>query len=456
MSNTNDNALPIKGLIKIVAVVLVLFTGLVCFFECKGYNNDQDWQIVQSVGGKISVVSAGGYYNKAFGTVWTYPKYMHFNYTQEATADYPNDESIEVVFNDGGTAKISTVMRIQTPTNDDQRRAFHRQFGGDLKAVRNSVKAHLSNTLRSTAPLMSSSEYQTARKSEYSQLVEQQLNQGLFEMRRVEKVLKDTFDSTGKPIAVFATEIILNDKALPTVAQPSPLQQYGVFVGQFSVTHEEPDAKTKEQFAVKKDAFLAAENSKAQREKEVQQRLMVEEKGRREKAEIEAESNKLLAAATIKANQEKLVAETLANQEKNVAETNASKLVAVALQTKAAAMTAAEQAKSVAETNAAQELTVAQLQRQAAEENAKKQITLAEAQKTSLALGGALSERERVLAQIAADRDVRVAAELSKIQVPSTIVNGGSGASGGDLTSNLMNIRLLEASGLIHGVSQAK
>jgi len=451
-STSTNSGVNFKKALTLGAMAIAVLAAVIVLFESMGKNNDQDWQVLQSVGGKIEIIDRGGYYCKWFGTVWTYPKYMQLEYTEEKTILSPNDDSVTVTFTDGGTAKVSTVLRIQTPTSVEQRMTFHRQFGGNLEGVR----AHLTNALKTTGPLMSSSEHQTARKSEYSQLVEEQLNQGLFEMRRVDRVMKDQFDATGKPITVFATEVILNEKGLPTVAQTSPLRDVGINVMQFSVIETDYDKKTLEQFAVKKDAFLAAENSKAQREKEVQQRLMVEEMGRRQKAEIEAESNKQLAAATIRANQDKLVAETTAQQEKVVAETNAAKLVAVALQTKAAAETAAAQEKSVAETKAAQELAVAQLKKQAAEENGKAQIILAEAQKKSIELAGAITEKEQKLAEIAANRDVQISANLSKIAVPQFIISGANeGKDGGaGLTNNLINLRLIEAAGLIKSASK--
>ncbi len=184
---------------------------------------------------------------------------------------------------------------------------------------------------------------------------------------------------------------------------------------------------------------------------------MVEEKGRRQKAEIEAKSNQELAAATISANQSKLVAET-----------EAAKLVAVALQTKQEMETKANQEKSVAEiaaarqvavalltkqeaeTKALQQLEVAKLERQAAEENARKQIALATAQKESLALGGAISEKDRVLAEIARDQAIGVARELSKIAVPSTVFNGassGPNGSSGSSMDNLISVTLMEKLG---------
>lgn len=438
----------LKTLVKFGAVAIVILAIVVSLFECVGINNDQDWKIVQYPNGKVEVVDSAGVYNKGYGHVWTYPRNFQIEYDKE--------HAFPVIFNDSGTGTMNTMVRFSAPLTIDGKREFHRQFGGNLENVEAAVWAHMSNSMKATGPIMSSSEHQSARRSEFDQLVQEQLNAGLFETKKASKEVIDSTDDKGKKITVYYTEIITDEKNKPKVANPSPLQQLGIHVTQFSVTHVQYDDTTQKQFEQKKQAFLAAESSKAQREKEVQERLMIEQRGLKEKAENEAAANKQKATATIFADQEKTVAETnaaklvavaqqkkieaetLAAQEKVVAEIAAAKLVAVATQT-----------KLEAETRAAQDLAVAKLSREAAEENARKQIVLAEAQKKSLELAGAISERDRVLAEIAAKRDVGVAAELSKIAVPSTIING-SGDGKNDLTANLVNLRLLEASGLLN------
>ena len=430
-----------KSIVKVVLSVIALIMAISFFNGAFGHNDNHNWQIVQYPNGTQKIISDGGWYVKYWGNTWEYPKYMQLDYSEEKSERSPNDDSVRVTFNDGGSAQFSSVIRIETPSSDAQRILFHQQLtasGKDYYAVRSSIKAHLINCLKATGPLMSASEHQTARKSEFTQVVEEQLNMGMFEFRRVERTLKDQFDAKGVPITIFATEVILDSQSKPKIAQKSPLTDLGITIKQFSVTGTTYDPQTIQQFSVKKEAFLAAENSKAQREQEVQRRLMVLEKGLREKAEIEAEANKTAAAAQIKAEQEKRVAELTAQQEKNVAETNSAKLVAVAVLT-----------KQEAETKAAQELAVATLNRQAAEETAKQQIVLANARKDSLALGGAISERDRVLAEIAAERDVKVAEALAKVSVPSTIITGGSDGKGTNVQENLINLTLLKSMGVI-------
>lgn len=422
------------GLGAVIALILVI-----TFFGTMERNDDQNWQIVQYPWGSVEVVDKAGYYPKWFGSVWTYPRNMQFEFTKEKTPESPTDESTRVTFNDGGTAEMDVMIRVATPLTVDAKRSFHRLFGGNQRNVKDAIWGHIANVLKATGPLMSASEHQSSRKAEFTQLATQQLDIGLFEMRRIEKVLKDQFDEKGNPITIFATEIVTDQDGKPRVAQISPYAGFGITVQQFSITESEYDEQTRKQFAQKKDSFLKAESAKAQREQEVQQRLMIQEQGLREKAEFEAKANKEKAAAVIEAQKQKEVAELKAQQEKVVAETAAAQQLAVA-----------KLEKEKAETEATKVLEVAKLNKQTADQDAAATIVRATAEKEKIALAGAITEKERVLAEIAAQRDVNVADKLSKIGVPQFVITGSDSKGGEGLTSSLVNIRLLEASGLLN------
>jgi len=424
----------IKDKFKIGAGIFAVLIVLSLFFGAIGKNDDQNWQVLQYPNGNVQVINTPGYYLKWFGSVTTYPRNWQVEYNAHDGADW----STKVTFNDGGWAHMDSIIRFASPSDTDKQRAFHRLFAGSEKNVESAVWAHLSDAMKSSGPVMSTSEHQSARRSEFNALVQEQLDKGLFEMKKVEKQLLDQTDEKGKPITVYATEVLVDKEGKSLVSKTSPLTDFGIKITQFSITDVRYDEQTVKQFVTKKEAFLAAENSKAQREKEVQERLMVTEKGLREKAEAEAAANKQKATEVINAQREKEVAELNANREKVVAETNAAREYAVAKLT-----------KEQAEVKANQELEVARIGRQAAEEDAKKQIVLAQAKKESIALGGAITERDRVLAEISRDRDVQVAAQLSKIATPSTIISGGGANGGGDTQSTLMNLVLMKSMGVL-------
>ena len=76
----------VNSKVKLVAAGLVtclaLFVVGVLWFGMIGHNNTQNWQVYQSVTGKIDVIDTAGYYWKGFGTVWTYPRSLQAYYSQ--------------------------------------------------------------------------------------------------------------------------------------------------------------------------------------------------------------------------------------------------------------------------------------------------------------------------------------------------------------------------------------
>jgi hypothetical protein len=429
--SNRDSQVPYKLIIGVIFALIVAAVLWTAF----GVNREQDFRIVQTAFGTVKVVDTAGPYGQWWGSNWRYPRYIQAEYTKASTEKSPTDESIRVTFNDGGTADMDTLVSFSLPSAPEVKLNLHRRFGGDLDAIETAVWAHLSNCLKASGPLMSASEHQSSRKGEFTDIVTRQLNDGLYEMRRVSRAMKDQTDDKGNPITIFATETVLDDAGKPKIAQPSPLKELGIIITQFSITESNYDKATLEQFSQKKQALLNAERSKAQRDEEYQQRLMIEEKGKREKAEFEAKALKEKAAAVIDAQRSKEVAELEASKAKSIAETNASQLFEVAKYTKQTAETAAQQA-----------LEVAKLNRQAAEEDAKRQIALAQAQEQSVKIAGAITERERTIATIEKEKAIGVAKELANVRVPSIVIAGGSDSKGGgNVNDQLLQMTLLKA-----------
>ncbi len=394
--------------------------------------DDTEWQAVQYLSGEVEIKEQAGIYFAFMPKVTEYPRNATYTFASLAAQggkedDEKVDNSTRVTFNDGGTAQVSTVIRVSTPVTNEAKREFHRQFNGNEDNIRSAIWAHLSNVIKATGPIMSASENQTARKSEFNSVVMEQMNAGLYQMRRV-MIELDQVDEKGQKLKVMATEIQRDAEGKPIIPQASPLANYGLTVTQLSITETEYDDQTRAQFDTKKTSFLKAESSKAQRESEVQERLMIEERGLKQLAETTAEANLEKEKATIQAKKEKEVAETNAARELAV-----SKLV-----------------KEQAETKAAQQLEVSKLERQAAEEEAKKILTLATAEKEKIALAGAITEQERVQLEIQKETSIGVATALAKINVPQVVIAGGDQPGGGNSTQdNLINMLLLKNSGMI-------
>jgi hypothetical protein len=437
-----------------VAFIMIVFLSLFTGFT--GKNNIQDYQIWQGISGGVSVIDSPGWYVKNFGTIWIYPKNVQEYYSASDKEGQSVDESIKVTFNDGGTSKISTFVQFSLPLEKERRIKLHEKFGGSIDSIKHAVHAHLSNCIKNSGPLMSATENQASRKAEYSQVVEEQLRHGLFQMRRVQVLLKDRTDDKGNPVYVEATEILKDEKGVAIRAEKSPLEEYGISITQFSITGTDYDEKTLAQFSAKQEAFLNAEKSKAQREEELQKKLWVMAEGERKAAEQTAIGNvekaKQVVAATAKvevALQDKKAAETAAEQLLSVAELTKKTAETKATQEAQVAQIAADMAKTVLVTQATAAKDSSSLQAEADKLKATGIIALAEAKQKEIMLGGAVTEQDRVLATIQADRDVKVAENLSKIAVPSNIIIGGSSTGGQpSIDPMLLNLNLLKGTGL--------
>jgi len=446
MSSATQVKLAAASIVTFLALILVgiMWGGLV------GHNNMQDYQVYQSVAGNVAVIDGSGYYPKWFATVWTVPRSLQCYYSASHKEGGPQDDSIRVTFNDGGTAQISSFVKIQLPTDTEHRMLLHQDFASNQASISDAVRSHLTNCVKSTGPMMSASENQASRKAEFNQVVEEQLSKGLFEMRRTEVELNDAVQmeaagvgSDGKPIMrerkakVLATEIVRDKNGKPIIVQESPLNRYGIKVIQFSVTETEYDPQTLKQFAAKKESYLAAEQAKAQRQEEQQQRLMIIERGLRQVAETEAAANLEKKKATVAAQQEQEVAVI----RKAEAVTKAQQKVEVALQDKQEA----ETLKSIA-----------QIKAERAELDKKAVISAAEAKAKEIEIAGGLSEKDRILATIKADRDAKVAAALSGVKTPSIVIVGGENGKGAGMTETLMNLMLLKSTGVLPDTSNPK
>jgi regulator of protease activity HflC (stomatin/prohibitin superfamily) len=479
MSQDIGELFPLKRVLLIAALVVGLIAAIVLYRGCVGKNDIQTYQIWQGISGQTAQIDTPGYYFNNFGTAWTYPKSIQCYWSVDKREGTPEDESVRVTFNDAGTAQVSTMVQFSMPMEYEKRLYLHTTFGGNIENIKHAVHAHLVNCIKNTGPLMSASENQASRKAEFTQVIEEQMRKGLYLMRRTTVQLKDRMDDKGNPISVEATEIVRDEKGNPIISERSPLNFYGLEIVQFSITGTEYDQRTIEQFAAKQNAFLAAERSKAEREQEIQKKLMIEAQGLRQVAEIEAAANQAKAKAVTEGQQrvevamkEKQAAETFADQkakiatieaqqrvdvatkEKQAAEMAASQRLSVAEIEKKAAETKANQEAAVAKIAAEQQLRVAEFEAQAAAKKAEGILALAQAKAKEIDIAGAVKEHDRVLAEIARDRDIRVAEALSKIQVPSTIIQGGASQGGEksnsqNITEMMLNLTLLKSMGLV-------
>lgn len=430
--------------LPLVAATLAVVIVACCIPSLIQWNNEEHYQIVEFPNGDISVIDTTGFHFQAFGQVFTYPRYVdaYLGTTGNEAGRKQRgnkDTSVRVTFNDGGWGYMSNHLKFQMPVTREKRIALHRHFGdGGEKAIREAIGHHLINCLKNTGPLMSGSEHQSQRKAEFFQVVSDQLSKGLYSMERVKQKLErgDRPDGLGDDQDVqYITRIKRGPNGQAVLAATSPLSEYGITVVQYNQTDTVYDQDTESQINAKRNSYQLAEEAKAGVEKEHQKLQEVIEKGRLAVANVEAEQQKIKKGILVNA-QKDLDVKGINQQEE---------------------VTIAEQAVAVAGENLKQvmtELETSKIAIKIAEAEAKALIALSEATRANLDQGGALSEREKLLAEMRKQRSAAIAKSIAEIPSPKTVIIGdgkrgttGSGSSTGETLMNLIMLQQLNKEG---------
>ena len=421
-----------------VAATLGIVTVACCAPLLVQWNNEEHYQIVEFPNGDISVIDTTGFHFQAFGQVFTYPRYVDAYLSKagdetDRRESRNKDSSVRVTFNDGGWGFMSNHLKFQMPVTREKRIALHRHFGeGGETAIREAIGHHLINCLKNTGPLMSGSEHQSQRKAEFYQVVSDQLSKGLYSMERVKQKIErgDRTEGFGDEQDVqYITRIRRTADGQPVISAPSPLTEYGITVVQYNQTDTIYDPDTVTQISAKRNSYQLAEEAKAGVEKEHQKLQEVIEKGR-------------LAVASVQAEQQKIKKGILVNAQKDLDVKGINQQEEV---------TIAEQAVGVAGENLKQvttELETSKIAINIADAESRALISLSEATRAKLDQGGALSERDKMLAEMRMQRNTAIAKSISEIPSPRTVIlsdnNSGQGGSANTTTETLMNLLKLQ------------
>lgn len=367
-------------LIGLAVVGLFLVIGLATVGrQILETNNAGYYQIKQaSVTGDMTVVADPGTYLQLFANITTYQisDVYYFSRTEGEGGAQSNAEPIKVRFNDGGTAEISGMIKFRLPSDPEKRLALHRDFKNFEAIKHDLMRQVVTEALMQTAPLMRAEDSYSTRRSEFTDIAEDQVVQGIFET--VSKEYKDK-DADGNEFIVAEVNVKRDDKGLAVVRKESPLKQYGIEVIQFVIKDIDFDQTI--------DALISKKK--------------------------EAEQQKVVARANAeRAKQDAITAREQGNAK--IAEEKARQEV--------------EKIKEV--TIAQKEFEVSKLARQKANEDAAADIVkgkaLAEINRLKVQAG--LTPLEK--ATIAKETAIGVAEQLSKVQFPGMmIIGGGNGNS---------------------------
>ncbi len=325
------------------------------------------YQVLQGPTGTISLHNETGPYFQAMGKVTDY----YVSDTLKFTKDDDGEGAIQVRFNDASIADLSGTLQFRLSQDPTHQQSLHRDYRSFDAVKHNMIRPLVRASLMQAATLMRAEDAYSSRRAEFQQVAEEQIARGIFETVADERRTKDT---EGNDFIERTVKLKLDANGKPVISKSSPFADYGIEIIQFTIADIDFDPTV--------DALIAKKK--------------------------EAEQQKVVA----RANAERAKQDAITSEEQGKAR------VAEARATK-------EVEKIEAVTTAEKEYEVARLGKLKAKEEADRSLQLAraEAEGNRLKVAAGLTPLER--ATIAKETAIGVAAELAKLQFPSTMVFGG-------------------------------
>jgi hypothetical protein len=334
--NVNDVYVPKKSINKVKLTAILLLGTFIVFFLFKGILVDTNFGgyilMKEYLNGQMEPVLDEGVTWKWGGSIYTYKRAGSYrfvkrqvlkNYRMDISASGP---SIEVRFNDGGTATISGYVRFILSEEPEKLINMHSKFRSYDNLVNTGVKQLVIESIQLSAAMMSSEESYTTMRAEFSEIAWDQITNGIYLTEQEQIETKNP--KTGKTIIKLLVKIKTEKKKDPKTGEvtdvplrkENPLSPYGIKVSQFVITDIDYESGIKKQIAEKRSALMETIAVKAKAEKATQERMTAEEVGKKNVmiSKYKAEVNKVRDVTN--AEMKKDVAEILAEKDVKVAE----------------------------------------------------------------------------------------------------------------------------------------
>lgn len=376
-----NQELPLKKVFVGVALALALVIGLGSINKLVEVNDAGVYQVKQSVGGELTVITTPGPYFQGWGTITSYNAAEMFELSKE-----DNDEPIKVRFSDGGTALVSGSVQFVLPADQESILGIH-LFFKTPEALRTRVlRQTFVEAVQQTASLMKADESYSTRRSEFAALVQEQIERGIFVTEAIEAKESDVDGNQFNDVNIVIKK---NDKGERIISKVSPLIRFNILVGQVTIKDFDYDETIDNLIQKKKEAEQQKVVARANAERSKQDKISAEQKA--------------LADVAVAKGAEEVE--------------------------KIKAVTQAQKEKEVAILNATRDFEAAKLERQTAEQKALADTTKgkAEAEVNRLKKSAGLTPQEE--AEFSVKKVDAISRNLSNTKFPKVMIFGGGNNS---------------------------
>ncbi len=307
LKKQNQNKMENKSsIIKVVLGAVALIVLL--FINPLSYNDAGERTVVEQFDGKQFVQYAPGvYYAGFFAKERPWPNQISVSYQADAPDLDLRDGTIEIgkqtirFGGDATSAMVSGIVQYILPMDEKEMIEMHNAHRTPQSLVQKRLAPYTKECLQSSAQLMSSEVHYSGGRAQMAQDFSDQLKNGVFILKTVDKVVYDTLEKENKRI--YETNP-LTDKNGNIKRKVSSIKEYGVTVADAAITDVDYEERVDNMLAKKIDASTKASVAKQELLTAQQQQLTAKAKGEQKLVEIEyqqkQEQTKQVVAAQTK------------------------------------------------------------------------------------------------------------------------------------------------------------
>lgn len=252
----------------------------------------------------------------------------------EGTETSANMPPLNIMFLDQVDADAEATVRFSIPTDNEGFLQLAHEYRTPANLLRTALMPAFKETLQATASLMSAEEYYSGARTEFNSEFENQMNNGIYLVRREEVYVdsprkvrgtanlalgsdQEEFGDESK--VVYEVRKVLDDSGTP-LRKAQKFTSFGISVVDARITNMTPNSRFVERMQLKQKASADRAIAREQRIQEEEQRLLAIARGEREVAERQAMAKVEQIQKTTDAETEKQLALTQATKLKEQAQ----------------------------------------------------------------------------------------------------------------------------------------
>lgn len=282
----------------VVATAVLLF-ALIFSGSVLEYVDSDEIAIIQYLGGSLQFATEPGPYWQGLGMVENYKKRTQFWFSVKSDQGKKEDESIRIRFNDQSHAKISGSIAWEMPLKPDCLRAIFQKYRTQSAIEHQLVRTVMEKAVYMTGPLMSSTESAAERRNELLQLIEDQVENGIYLTVTVQEKQPDPI--TGEIRNVNIVKLVKDAKGMTVRAAESPLKEFCIRTFNLSINEIKYDPEVEKQIQQQQAATMQVRIAIAQAKEAEQKTITTAEQGKANAAQAKWLQEKENATVVAKA-----------------------------------------------------------------------------------------------------------------------------------------------------------